>query len=72
MMKELEFLVVLNQVRGSQDADLGRAFLICTKYLPFPARLLGSWIYDNAVWQSLRRRKPLLLEHLKVDCMLSF
>ena len=56
--------ILLNQVRTSQDVELGHAMRsVCRKYFGIEASYLGHIDYDNAVWQSLRKRRPLLLEY---------
>lgn len=63
-MRYLEFNIILNQARTAKDADLGRSIpSVCNKYFGIPAQFLGHLDYDNAVWQSLRKRSPLLLEY---------
>lgn len=63
-MQSLMPRLVLNLARSKGDADLGadiadaasRRFGISVSYL-------GPVEYDDAVWVSLRRRRPLLVEH---------
>lgn len=55
--------LIMNQVRSQADIDIGYSIQsICRKYfgieMPFP----GYLDYDQAVWQSVRKRKPLLIE----------
>jgi flagellar biosynthesis protein FlhG len=56
--------LLLNQVRSSQDIELGQSMRsVCRKYFGIEANYLGHIDYDNAVWQSLRKRRPLLIEY---------
>ena len=66
LKKELESFkpkLIVNQVRTKADLDLGfsmrSAFL---KYFGISMDYLGYIVYDNDVWQSIQRRKPLVLE----------
>lgn len=56
--------LIVNQVRSQADIDIGYSIQsICRKYfgieMPFP----GYLDYDQSVWQSVRKRKPLLIEY---------
>lgn len=56
--------LIINQVRSQADIDIGYSIQsICRKYfgieMPFP----GYLDYDQSVWQSVRKRKPLLIEY---------
>ena len=55
--------LLLNQVRTRQDIDLGHSMKsVCRKYFGIEANYLGYVDHDNAVWQSLRKRRPLIVE----------
>lgn len=59
---QLQFEVVLNQARTAQDAQLGEDIKsICQRHFGLRCDFLGSLSYDNAVWQSLRQKKHLLV-----------
>ena len=54
---------ILNQVRTQADADIGFGIRnVCRKYFGMTIDYLGHLEYDSAVWQSVRRRRPLALE----------
>lgn len=56
--------ILLNQVRTREDIELGYSMRsVCRKYFGIDANYLGYVDYDNAVWQSLRKRRPLLVEY---------
>lgn len=56
--------LVINQVRTRQDSDLGPSIRsVCKKYFGIEAHCAGSLDHDNAAWQALRKKKPLLLEY---------
>lgn len=64
LMSKFKIDIVLNQGRSQKDLELAPALeSVCRKYFGIPCELLGQIEYDNAVWQSLRRRR-----HLLVDC----
>ena len=56
--------LVMNHVRSNSDLDLGRAMASAVRrVLGLPVRFFGHLDYDDAVWVSLRRGRPLLVEH---------
>ena len=60
---KFEFKLVLNQARTEADSEIGFGIRnVCKKYFGMNIDYLGYLEYDSAVWQSVRRRKPLALE----------
>jgi len=56
--------LVINAVRSKADMELGRAVAaVARRRLGVPIQYLGHLEYDEAVWASTRRRRPLLVEH---------
>ncbi len=56
--------LVINAARSKSDMELGRAVAsVVRRRLGAPIRYLGHLEYDEAVWASTRRRRPLLIEH---------
>jgi flagellar biosynthesis protein FlhG len=56
--------LVINSARSKSDMELGRAVSSAARRrLGTPIRYLGHLEYDEAVWASTRRRRPLLIEH---------
>ena len=56
--------LVINGARSKADMELGRAVSSATRRrLGLPLAYLGHLEYDEAVWVSVRRRRPLLIEH---------
>lgn len=56
--------LLLNQVRTRQDTELGHSMKsVCKKYFGIESEYLGYIDHDNAVWQSLRKRRPLVIEY---------
>ena len=56
--------LVINSARSKADMELGRAVASAARRrLGTPIRYLGHLEYDEAVWASTRRRRPLLIEH---------
>ncbi len=56
--------LVVNAARSKSDMELGRAVAsVARRRLGTPLRYLGHLEYDEAVWASTRRRRPLLIEH---------
>lgn len=62
IVSEMNFGIVLNQSRTRQETEMGQALRsVCNKYFGFPCEFLGGLDYDNAVWQSLRHKRHLLM-----------
>lgn len=56
--------LVINAARSKHDMELGRAITSAARRrLGVPMAYLGHLEYDEAVWASTRRRRPLLVEH---------
>lgn len=56
--------LVINAVRSKSDMEIGRALVVAARRrLGVPLQYLGHLEYDEAVWASTRRRRPLLIEH---------
>lgn len=63
-ISQFEINLILNQVRSRTDAELGMSIKsVCRKYFGIEVNYIGYLNYDNAVWQSLRKKKPLFTEH---------
>lgn len=55
--------ILVNQSRSQQDRDLGHSMKsVCRKFYDVPLSYIGSIDYDNAVWQSVRSRTPVLID----------
>lgn len=55
--------LVVNQTRNDEERHLGEAIShACRKYFGISMEFLGTIPYDDAVWRSVRRRRPLVLE----------
>lgn len=56
--------LIINQVRTDKDIELGFSVKnICSRYLGIQLDYLGYIYYDDCVWQSVRKKRPLLLEY---------
>lgn len=63
-ISEFHIQFLLNQVRTREDTELGHSMTsVCRKYFGIRTNYLGYVDHDNAVWQSLRKRRPLLMEY---------
>lgn len=61
---DFQVQLLVNQVRTREDIELGHSMKsVCRKYFGIDANYLGYIDHDNAVWQSLRKRRPALIEH---------
>lgn len=55
--------LLVNQTRTQSDVDIGFSIKsICKKYFGIDVDYLGYLEYDSAVWQAVRRKRPLMLE----------
>jgi flagellar biosynthesis protein FlhG len=56
--------LIINQVRSQADIDIGYSIQsVCRKYFGIEMTFPGYLDYDQSVWQSVRKRKPLLIEY---------
>jgi flagellar biosynthesis protein FlhG len=56
--------IVISAARSKADMEIGRAVATAgRRRLGVPIQYLGHLEYDEAVWASVRRRRPLLVEH---------
>jgi len=55
--------LIINMVRSQTDIEIGHAVSsVCKKYFGIETDLLGYIEYDNLVWQSIRKKNPVILE----------
>lgn len=55
--------LLLNQARTQTDVDIGFSVkTVCKKYFGIEMDYIGYLDYDSAVWQSVRRKRPMMLE----------
>lgn len=56
--------LVVNQVRTAEERKLGPSMSeACRKYFGISMRFLGAVPYDDAVWQAIKQRKPVLVDN---------
>ena len=62
-IENLALRIVLNQARTQSDIEIGHSMrTVCKKYFGIEIDYLGHLEYDPCVWQSIRRKRPLVLE----------
>ena len=62
-IQRLQPKLIINQVRTQSDIDIGFSMkLISKKYFGINLDYVGYLDYDATVWQSVKKRKPLLME----------
>ena len=62
-ISKFDIKLVVNQSRTETDAEVGYGVRnVCKKYFGFNLDYLGHLEYDSAVWQSVRRKRPLTIE----------
>jgi flagellar biosynthesis protein FlhG len=55
--------LIVNQARTQADIDIGFSVKsVCRKYFGIEMDYVGYLDYDSAVWQAVRRKRPLFLE----------
>jgi flagellar biosynthesis protein FlhG len=55
--------LIINQVRTQTDLDIGHSMkIISKKYFGLDIDYVGHLEYDATVWQSVKKRRPLLME----------
>ena len=55
--------IIMNQVRSQNDIDIGFSIQnVCRRYFGINIDYVGYLDYDASVWQSVKKRKPLLME----------
>ena len=55
--------LIVNQARTQTDVDIGYSVKsVCKKYFGLDLEFTGYLDYDSAVWQAVRRKRPLLTE----------
>ena len=55
--------LIMNQIRTQADIDIGFSMkTICKRYFGIDIDYIGYLDYDATVWQSVKRRRPLLME----------
>jgi len=61
-MSSFEITLVLNQVRTRAEEEVGPSIqVVCERYFGMNVDYAGYLPYDNSVWQSARRRVPVLI-----------
>jgi flagellar biosynthesis protein FlhG len=62
-MSKFQPSLILNQVRSQADIDIGFSIQsVCRRYFGIEVDYLGYLDYDASVWQSVKKRRPLLME----------
>lgn len=63
-MEQFRLQIIVNQVRTRSDVEVGYAVQsVCRRYFGIESSYVGYLDYDNAVWQSARKKRPLVLEY---------
>lgn len=63
-VSEFSLDILVNQIRTRADVDLGHSIAsVCSKYFGIESNYLGCLDHDNAVWQALRKRRPVITEY---------
>ena len=63
-MRSFDLSILVNQVRTYDDRDLGKSVTsVCRQYFGVDVKYLGYLEYDNAAWQALRKKRPLVVDY---------
>jgi flagellar biosynthesis protein FlhG len=55
--------LLINQARTQTDVDIGFSVkTVCKRYFGIEMDYVGYLDYDSAVWQAVRRKRPLMTE----------
>lgn len=55
--------LIMNQIRSQHDIDIGFSIQsVCKRYFGIDIDYVGYLDYDATVWQSVKKRRPLLME----------
>jgi flagellar biosynthesis protein FlhG len=61
-IEKLKLRLILNQIRTKTDIELGHSVkLVCRQYFGVNVEFAGFLEFDNAAWQSTRKKQPLVL-----------
>ncbi len=62
-LRDFRVKLVVNQVRSPADQSVGRAVVAAwKKFFGLDMDYLGAIAYDDAAWQTVRKRRPLLVD----------
>ncbi len=62
-MQKFTIDLIVNQVRVNSESELGHSIrMVCERYFGMRIEYMGHLPYDNAVWQSIRRKVPFLMD----------
>ena len=62
-LRDFRVKLVVNQVRSAADQNVGRAVVAAwKKFFGLDMDYLGSIAYDYSAWQTVRKRRPLLVD----------
>ena len=62
-LRDFRVKLVVNQVRSPADQSVGRAVVAAwKKFFGLDMDYLGAIAYDDAAWQTIRKRRPLLVD----------
>ena len=68
ILDEFRPRLIVNEVRNSDDVKLGFSMQsVCRKYFGFGLEYVGYVNFDDAVWQSIKSRRPLIVSHPHSD-----
>jgi len=68
-LRNFQIYLILNMVRSNQDIQIGASIKsVLMKYLGVPIQYVGYVGYHDAVWRSVRERKPFMMNYLTTGC----
>jgi flagellar biosynthesis protein FlhG len=68
VLQEFRPRLILNQVRSPEEVKMGFSIRsVCLKYFGIDVEYVGYVNFDNAVWRSVKERRPLVLAYPQSD-----
>ena len=68
VLQEFRPRLILNQVRSPEEVKMGFSIRsVCRKYFGIDVEYVGYVNFDNAVWRSVKERRPLVLGYPQSD-----
>lgn len=62
-IENFRIYLIVNQIRVKSESDIGKSIgMVCKKYFGIHVNYLGYLPYDEAIWQSIRRKVPFLID----------
>ncbi len=62
-IENFKLYLIVNQIRVKSEAEIGKSVsMVCERYFGIKVNYVGYLPYDNAIWQSIRKKVPFLID----------